>query len=691
MRAKKLLKIGVLSIAILLVTLVLAFMTLVYNPFEGTLPALRTAVPRNLDFYVGKRNLRDDFDRFPQPKFWFDVEQSRAFAMLRQTKFVRREAERQVKAALAELDRVQAQLRQIPLLHINILSDMIGRDVAVAGRFDPSGRAQWCAYSRVSWKISAGVGLLHYDAVRSALGGMTVTEDGGIFEIVPAGRAPIYLTRVLDVVIVGNSKQLVELSRDLGNGTSTKDSLGSSADYQDELVGQLNDWRDLTGDPGNALEFMLNLERIRKLNPRLDNWPGADADIGIEGRLFKSFANISSMRRLWGSVVFHALRDEETYDGRIVTSLLRFVMNRKELSGFQGRFLSERQGSVQEWLKPMLLLVPTTAAGVAIIRVPATAFVLELIQSLDPEYRQMIDEGLRGAGEQAGLRGFANRLALALQPFVGVIIRNNQFRAMSGAKINVAIPSPAPAYALVFQVTKPKLVQAAIKMLQDNYRSFPKMGKSYTLTTGHGDMKILEFESALIEGTGSVAILDGSVHLGGYLLFGNQGQLLSEIVRARYGDGQTRSLFSEPLTQRVLDQTAPNLSGFFYFNGEQIRSIIARYQSMASDRVNSSVPPAAWAMSVRETCRQTVFKREYSTRYRSRDQLSGRERRQFEDKVDQEVDALWRRERSKFGQTAVEGYSQLLSYLECLDRAFMTMRVGGNQLSFDGRAYLKFQ
>ena len=88
-------------------TFLAVLMTMVYNPFEGNLPSLRAAVPRNLDFYVGKKNLIGDFNGFPEPKFWFEVEQSLAFARLRQTEFVRAEAERQVKTALTELERVE--------------------------------------------------------------------------------------------------------------------------------------------------------------------------------------------------------------------------------------------------------------------------------------------------------------------------------------------------------------------------------------------------------------------------------------------------------------------------------------------------------------------------------------------------------------------------------------------------------
>ena len=41
-----------------------------YNPFEGSLPSLRVAVPRCVNFLVRKQNLADDFDPFPEPKFW---------------------------------------------------------------------------------------------------------------------------------------------------------------------------------------------------------------------------------------------------------------------------------------------------------------------------------------------------------------------------------------------------------------------------------------------------------------------------------------------------------------------------------------------------------------------------------------------------------------------------------------------
>ena len=71
-----------LAIAAFLIAAVVAMFlaAFVYNPFEGDLKDVRDAVPREVDFYARKTNLRTDFGDgnglqvargvLPQPSFW---------------------------------------------------------------------------------------------------------------------------------------------------------------------------------------------------------------------------------------------------------------------------------------------------------------------------------------------------------------------------------------------------------------------------------------------------------------------------------------------------------------------------------------------------------------------------------------------------------------------------------------------
>ncbi|MFQ5504762.1 MAG: hypothetical protein ACE5F1_08210 [Planctomycetota bacterium] len=696
MRIRRLLKFGLISLVGLVVILALAFATFVYNPFEGRITVLRKAVPRNIDFYVGKRNLREDFETFPEPVFWYDLKLSSGFAAIRKTRLVRQQAERQIERVLTQVREFQARLAEVPLVTLGILSDMIGQDLVLAGRFSKSAPAKWCAYSRVSWKIRAAIQLLRYEAVRSRLSGMRVKREGGLLRLEVPGSGTLFMCRVLDVVLIGNSPELVAESRDLASGESGADSLAASSDYQDRILKPLENWREGMGDPGNALEFSLNIESLRRLHSKLESWPGNFDDISIEGRLFKSFVKMSALRRLWGSMIFHEQSDEIEYGGKTLSALLHVVMNRTELSGFQTRFLGERHGNTGRWLSPLLINVPDTAAAVAVIRVPASAFMHELVQSLDRDMRDLIDEGLRGVGQARGLAGLVETIAPAFEPFVAIVVRINKFRVFS-VRIEVKEPSPIPAYAIICRVVPSQLkrIEDLVKLMDESYRNF-RFEKRFNIplepekSDGKSTLKIVELQHPFIPGTGEAAYLDGSRALDRYFMFGNHGKLLLEIYNARLGRHGVKSLSDDPTMKDVLSRMPQNLSGFCYFEGQKIREIVSGYRSFEKARFDGGDPSQGWKIQTRAVVEEEIFKRDYRGQYRDKRQLGKRELQKFEEKINAELDRRWAAVRGTYEEDSLRWFADLYSQLMLLDKVFVAMRTGNKDLSFEVRTFLGF-
>ncbi|MHC4078702.1 MAG: hypothetical protein ACYST0_09740, partial [Planctomycetota bacterium] len=62
MRVKKLLKITGIAVTSVVILVLLAVAAFVYNPFEGSLPAMKDVVPRNVDFCLRKADLIADFE-----------------------------------------------------------------------------------------------------------------------------------------------------------------------------------------------------------------------------------------------------------------------------------------------------------------------------------------------------------------------------------------------------------------------------------------------------------------------------------------------------------------------------------------------------------------------------------------------------------------------------------------------------
>src|SRR5688572_27968217 len=81
-RMRRLLRNLGIAAAALVVFLLLFVVAFIFNPFEGSLPQLPDIVPRDINFFVRKQRLADDFTEFPEPKFWSALADTRGFTDL---------------------------------------------------------------------------------------------------------------------------------------------------------------------------------------------------------------------------------------------------------------------------------------------------------------------------------------------------------------------------------------------------------------------------------------------------------------------------------------------------------------------------------------------------------------------------------------------------------------------------------
>ncbi len=685
MRWKKIAKVLLIVVLAVAGLAFAAFWTFVYNPFEGTVDEIRRAVPADVDFYVAKRALSRDFVEFPEPVFWRDVTEMPSWSRLSSGKFFR-SLKADVGPALAQLEDLQAQLAAVPVVGLDILGDMVGSDVVLAGKLRASGQGfAWAAYTRASWKIRAGIALLDYPFVQARLGAAKVTDTGaGIFQIVAPRAEPMFLTRIKDLVILGNAKELVAASRAQMLGDSDRDPMHASADYNDQLITPLAEWSKRVGvDVPNAVESMVDASMLRKWLPEFATWPRAGSDTTKEQRLLKLFMSQPAMRRLWASVVFE--------EDSACTLLAQLNVNPGQLTDFQRRFHDEKAGDVQHWLRRFLGHVPATAAFAAALRVPPGHFLTELIQVLDRDTQELIRDGLKLAGENQGLEGMIERFAPGLEPWVGIVFRNNDYPAIE-KEFKVPIPSPAPAWALIFRSLPGET--GRMKKLIDVFRKKLRQhigfeGGEYNMLAGPGNqVKISEWGNPHIEGTGEIAVLFDDDDLRRNFMVSNSGKLMREVVMARYG--QQRSILGEDQVAAVLDQSPSTLSGFAWLDGPRCSDIVAKYQEFTRRQSRSEAPDPAWAATVRPRIEDEIFRREFRARYRDKAQLRGADSRRFEELIGRRLDALWPAERQKLGRGVDIQFSEAMSWLEYLHSACLELRARPKDLRVEARLFFTF-
>ncbi|PIE23914.1 MAG: hypothetical protein CSA62_05850 [Planctomycetota bacterium] len=685
---KKILKYTGIGLVSLAVFGSLAFTAFVYNVFEGSVVDIRTGIPRTVDFYLGKRGLAGDFTKFPEPQFWSRFESGPAYVQLRRSKlhsYALNQAG--LGQALEELERVQDQLAEIPLLNVTILGDVLGEDLAIAGRLRGSGQPPtWASYARVSWKICSFYNLLGYSLVREKMAnqGLALSLDGDLVQLQPPGAPVLWMARVLDLIILGNDKDFVAESRALAAGELAKDTLQVSPDYQDLVLGQLDAFAERQGFRANAVELNLDLTRLARDFPAFAAWPGEGPDLSQESKLLGSFVQTKAMRALWGAIDFN----EDS-----ISALLTIDMNRNELTPQQTSFYSTQPGDVNRWLRPKLRCIPSTAAGFLMLRLPVQLFLEEFVASLEKDARDLIDEGLRRSGQRGGVRGLIESFARGLKPYVLVIIRNNDYPKFQ-TEYEVKIPSPAPAVAWVVEVRKreQERIDQVLGLLRKNYRRFGFQSQ-YEINTGPGGaVRIDEWPSTNIPGTGQIAILEGGSQLGDLLMLSNSGKLLQECVRSYFNEKGARSIGTNERLLENIQRMGKNekLSGFAWVEGENVRGILSRYLQFALDAVRSNEPDPNWMIVNRPAVERRIFEQEFKRKAASKFELRGADREAFEKRVSDVLGVRWQSEGQGRGQQMVSEFEDMQRYLEFLDAAYLLIRSEPRRVECELRAFLRY-
>jgi len=157
---RRILKYFLIGLSLLVLGALWAFSTFFFNPFEDRYAFdLASLVPREVDFYVSKAELRRDFDPLPRPAFadeFLADERGQAFLELQSVAELLDGLE--LEETLAPLEESLAQLP----VQADPLSIFGGTDVAVAGNFQGTTleQANWAVYGRANWMGKLGIELV---------------------------------------------------------------------------------------------------------------------------------------------------------------------------------------------------------------------------------------------------------------------------------------------------------------------------------------------------------------------------------------------------------------------------------------------------------------------------------------------------------------------------------------------------
>ncbi|MBK8975981.1 MAG: hypothetical protein IPM29_08650 [Planctomycetes bacterium] len=666
--------------ALLLLLFVVAF---VYNPFEGSLADIRELVPRNVEWFVRKADLREDFKEFPEPLFWSDFERSPSWQVLQRGELVTDlDRDAHLEQALGDLRRLDRQLSDSTGGFITLLGDLIGEDVIVAGRLRPPAleNASFCAYLRVSWQIRFGWGLLDFlgtDAFKGAPP-MQWRPDGTLVVSPPDGSAPMYVARQLDCLMVSNDEQLLQESVDLARGRSQLESFASSAYYRDEIRGRLAEWSEQhNGETPDAVELFLRTEKLFQFTQFDDGWPDPRHTTNINQRVLASFLRLDGWRFLSASLLFDK---RGGFDGS-VTLLGHLGLNQTVHTNFQAEFFKAEADDRQHWLDPFLRMVPADAVAAAALRVQAGDFLQEMLRALDPELRRGIDEQIQRTGQYDSMSALLDDLEIALLPRLGAVFQ----RPDPNAKVSTFDtfePSPAPHVAWVFWIDD-RFRNKVDKLFDFFARFYETLGfkGAYDLNVGVDAAR--EYANPNIPGTGGIAILIYRE----FLVLSNSGPLIAALMDARLN---ARSIMdAQSSDYRIIEpDLSTKLNGFVFVQGDRLVEVEEDYVRFLE--ANSANPDEGWMMTERPRVEREVLRQRFpgSSSVAS---LSPAQREQFETAVVDALRSQWVGVRDQVIGGERSSHEQTIALARLFSSVFVQFRFAPDTLEWKARALMNYR
>ena len=530
---KRALRLGCIVLLLLSFIGYFSFSTLLFSPFEGRFNAdVAGLIPRDVDVYVARAELRTAFEDFPRLEVMDELEGTDGFqAFMTSPEWGEFARENRVEELLAE---VRVQLDQLPV-GLGLLDIAGGEDLAVAANF--TGRsfeeAEWAAYARLSmWGRGAVSALGNPGLFGLESQGITVQQEGAVMTLsAPQLARPLHLTRIKDVAVVGTSRELVERSVQL-EATGSEDSLLLAAPYGDSILSVDRD------DRQRDFEVQLDVREMRESYGLTEGLLSRD-DERFAPAFLARLLPLDAVRRVLGVVDFEEGVDVDL-SGDFSSELMTSAQER----------IYRFKGFDHDEVLEVARFAPDDSTLFVYVRGPIATMLQMVFDSLEPAARRNFEESLKQVGVDS-ISALVEILDSALVDRVAFIARPNDWDYESdmevdpatGERVYMGPPNdgaPVFAWAAVAWVSD----QEKVEDLRERIAlAGPRIGiqgrnpgqSGYFKKPIGGGLFVREFWSQLIPGTGHIA----SLIYGENLLISNRYAMIDALVKNRNGRGST--------------------------------------------------------------------------------------------------------------------------------------------------------
>ncbi len=673
---KRLLKLGCISLLLLSFVGYFAFSTLLFSPFEGRFNAdVAGLIPRDVDLYVARAELRTAFDGFPDLAVMEELEGNEGYeALMTSPEWADFAREQRIEALLAD---VRGQLGQLPA-GLDLLDIVGGEDVAVAANFTGSSfdDAEWAAYARLSlWGRGAVSGLDYPGLLGLEDQGITVEGDAGVKTIKSAQLPrPIHVARVRDVAVIGTSRELVERAI-LLEATGSKDSLLLAAPYNDSILSVERD------DAQRDFELQLNLRELRESYGLMEGLLKKD-DERFTPAFLARLLPLDAIRRVLGVVDFDEGVDIDL-SGDFSSELMTAAQER----------IYRFKGFDQDEVLEVARFAPDDSTLFVYVRGPIATMLQMVVDSLEPAARRNLEQSLKQVGVNS-IGDLIEILDSSLVDRVAFIARPNDWGYESdmeldpttGEQIYTGPPNdgaPVFAWAAVAWVADADKIEDLRERIA---LAGPRIGiqgrnpgqSGYFKKSIGGGLFVREFWSQLIPGTGHIA----SLIYGENLLISNRYALIDSLVKNRNGQSASVPRLSNSRDfQLALMDSVPSANVLAWVNPASGSALIRDQVRLdAKNRITRSID---YATKRREVERDVLSK---AFGGRPRTQLTADDIKRLDSLVDQQLMAFTEQVIASNMPRELEEVQRLKTYLDSVRSVLTMMRLSPKEFEFTLRA-----
>ncbi len=650
-----------------------AFSTFFFSPTESDFDAdLSTLVPRQVDFYVAKADLRDDIAPWPRLAEWNRIEATSAWAAF--ARFGLPEIDRQY-----ALSKTYAELEQIPkaIRGIDPLDVFGGRHVTLTGFFKPGTLqdADWAVLGRVSWKGKLAVSLLRYPGLikLEQQGIQADVADKLVKLTLPNFPRPLYVTRLRDVVAIGTSLELVSKVHALDDAGG-QDSFGLGATYADNI-------QQAPRSPDrDDFELYVDWRRLSenlKLSGRYPDPDSQDFLPAFVGKLFQ----LGSVKSLAGIVGFRGgmqadLRAE--LSGELITPA------QKKL--YAGRGFE--RGAVKD---DYAHLAQADASLFTLIQSGLGELLTEMFASAEPALRTNLEDLLRSTGEFPDALSFIGEMNTLFKSRMALVVRPNDYKY----DVSRDPPNdgrPIAAWCLAVWTMDPVKGRVRIDQLHQlvnrNQGRFGieglKPGESGVFrNVVAGGFEIWEFWNKFVPGTGHVA----TVIVGDMYWVSNSFKMLDDMIKTYHQGAPDNPRLSDVPEFTALLNSSPGSGNLVTWINPSSLAIIRRQfaKKAAEDQVLSHID---WKIE-RARLEERFIKEQFPGKRRG--ELDAATQKELDLFVDPEIDALDKRLRAEQIPAAMAGIEREIVYSEAVKCVLAVLSLDPKAITLSLRALVPLE